>query len=154
MSESDEKASVFGELIVCAIILYFAWKAQPAVAYFNRPLFLQALAEKETFIYYLVSLSDYALLGITIALPLACFMVTDEETPGFVSFVTLCVGPLGWWVGRQFNSALVEKARCDAQSFWGCSLDLPIFSFLAFSAVVIIAAVSWALLLLASLGDD
>lgn len=66
---------LFGPLFL-AVVLYFTWKAEPLISYFNRPMFLDAMwrnaDDMSTLVLaFLIDASDKALLLLTITAPLS-----------------------------------------------------------------------------------
>jgi hypothetical protein len=146
MSEDNTPANFDSEkiieIILVLIVLYFAWGAQPAVDYYaNLAEFADSNQRKDndfvaSAMWFLFWLAPIALMSLTVGLPAAIIFANSSQNPMMGGWL-LVWGALGWWVGRQFRTAVAEKAQCMAESTFGfgCTLNAPLFSYLAYSAI-------------------
>lgn len=159
-SQQTETAGsrLFGLLIV-AVVLYFTWKAEPLISYFNRPMFIDAMWRNADdaltlALAFVVDASDTALLVLTIAAPLGIFLGSSGGGT-FFGLCFLALGPLGWYAEREFTSAYGRYAACMDNSFFGfgCNLDGPVLLFLLLAFLLLLCSAAVVLDIVAGVGE-
>lgn len=159
-SDSDNDNSWVFEILLAAVVLYFAWRAGPMLTYYGNLNIGEGMWERadgflESALALALLFNDAALLFLTAGVPLIIFLTrAGGSSNAGIGGAFLSLGPLGWYIGKEFSAAFARKAACQSQSFlgFGCTLDgEPILTFMLFSVVVVIAAIFVALALLAHL---
>jgi len=150
--------NTIGELFVIAIVLYFAWRAGPMLDYSQRLVPYLLASEKEALSHamgYLFKFSQPALSFLTLALPAAAFFPQYEQEGIGSSLAGMLItwAALGWWIGRSFDKAYAAKVACKQSSVFGfgCNLDGPVFSLLAFSVLSLLLSALVGLFLIGAL---
>ncbi|MCA1869582.1 hypothetical protein HW571_28640 [Agrobacterium genomosp. 3] len=156
-TDGGESSWVF-EILLAAVVLYFAWRAGPMLNYYSNLNIGERMWEDadgffESAFALTLLFNDEALIFLTAGVPLIVFLTrVNSSSNAGIGLAFLSLGPLGWYIGREFSAAFARKAACQSQSFlgFGCTLDgEPMLSFMLFSVVVVIAAIFVALALLA-----
>lgn len=147
--------SWIGELLIAAIVIYFARSAVPMLDYYDRlgvgpRLWETADGLLEAGLALVLSWNGKALSFMTVAIPLLIYLTRNRKDFEVAGLGFVALGPLGWYVGSSFAEAYARQAACNSQSFLGlgCMLDgEPFLSFLLFSLIVVCSGAITALAL-------
>ncbi|CAH0343060.1 hypothetical protein [Rhizobium sp. CECT 9324] len=147
--------SWIGELLVAAIVIYFARSAVPMLDYYERlgvgaRMWETADGLLEAGLALVLSWNGKALGFLTVAIPLLIYLTRNRKGFEVAGLGFVALGPLGWYVGSSFAEAYARQAACNSQSFLGlgCMLDgEPFLSFLLFSLIVVCSGAITALML-------
>lgn len=155
---SSRAGNIFGELVLIAIILYFAWRAGDMVNYSQRLVPVMLADDKETLAHvlgYIMKFGGNSLYFLTLALPVAVLLSgsAQQSLTSSIAGRMIVWAALGWWIGRSFKHAYAAKISCQQSSFFGigCYLDVPFLSYLAFCLIGIVIAVTVGMFLLGTL---
>lgn len=159
-AEGEGDNSWLFEILLAAVVLFFAWRAGPMLNYYGNlqvgeRMWRDADGIVEAALAFTLMYNHSALLFMTVGVPLIIVLTrADASANAGIGIAFLSLGPLGWYVGREFSAAFARKAACQSQSFFGFGCTLggePMLTFMLFSVVVVCAAIFVALALLARL---
>lgn len=158
--QAEESGFSWLDAIVVGAAIYFAWRAGRLLDYWDQPIMIRSFwsnADDATS-YAVAFVADHskpALTLLSILSVISLFISPSRGVGGLTVVAFIGLGVWGWWLGEEFAKAVARNMVCERDSFLGlgCSLDAPALGFMGFGALTMLLVVSFALTVLAGLGQ-